>query len=434
MTNSFVGKPKLVLSLVCAIASALTIAVDAQARNLYVSPSGNNTTGATWKTAWNSFLNIDWTQVAAGDQIIVDGGATSTTYPGAFTIPASNIVIRQAGGAGRNGQIIINHAGGQPVQTGVNITGSNVHIVATRRSGIKIGSFGGECVKIQTAGNTLRNVEVGSATGFPPYAGGRVGALVFGGNNNQFINCDFRDTTACAKESPVAGTNLTVFRNCTFGNYFYGFFQTWGSGIYGARETTPADTTIHARSCVFGPQLNKGVDVVQGKTALVDNLFLGNNVAHVFFQPAAGSTARVNVTRCTTYAPNFSGQAQHSTAFSPLVTNGNGILRVKDSIIYGGVINVPATQVVSAGGNVQYHVTGNTTALASALVNPLYVNESQLWTPVTTPTISPQVWTTQSYALSASSPAVGKGSTITQVSSFVTPYGPAGRWPIPGGP
>lgn len=438
MTNSIKIKSRLIASLLCAVASTLTIAVDAQARNLYVSPAGDNSSGATWQTAWQSFLSIDWNQVAAGDQIIVDGGATSTTYSGAFTIPVSGIAIKQAGGAGRNGQIVIQASGigAPPQQTGVNITGSNVQILATRRSGIKISGFAGECARIQTNGNILRNVELGPVYGFPPYGGGRVGALVFGGNNNHFLNCDFRDSSACAYERPVDGVqNVTVFRDCTFGTYGYGWWQQWGIGIFGARPgASPVDSTIHARSCVFGPMLNKGVDIAQGRWALVDSLFLGSNVANVSFEPDVGSTGRVNVTNCTLYAPNYSGFAQYPTYFYSISTSGNGILRVKDSIVYGGSVHVPATQVINAGGNFQYHVTGNTTALAAAIVDPQYDRESDLWRPVTGYTISPRVWTTQSYALSPTSPAIGKGSSITQVSSIVAPYGPVGAFPPLGGP
>ncbi len=437
MTKSmkFKFKSRLIAGLLCAVASTLIVAVDAQARNLYVSPGGDNSSGATWKTAWQSFLSIDWGQVVAGDQIIVDGGATSTTYSGAFTIPVSGIAIKQAGGAGRNGQIIINGSG-PPVQTGVNITGSNVQILATRRSGIKVTGFAGECVRVQTNGNVLRNVELGPVYGFPPYGGGRIGALVFGGNNNHFVSCDLRDTSTCAYERPVDGVqNVTVFRDCTFGTLGYGWWQQWGVGIFGARPgASPVDSTIHARSCVFGPMLNKGVDILQGRWALVDDLFLGSNVANISFEPAAGSTARVNVDNCTIYAPNYSGPAQYATYFYSISSNGNGTLRVKDSIVYGGSVHVPATQVINAGGNFQYHVTGNTTALAPAIVDPQYVDETVLWRPVNGSTISPRAWTTQSFALGSTSPAIGKGSSITQVSSIVAPYGPDRGFPPLGGP
>lgn len=431
-------KMELCTAVALALFWLLSVGQDAQARNLYVSPSGDGSDGSTWTKAWKSFTSIDWTQVVTGDQIVVDGGATgaSQSYTGAFTIPVSGIIIRQAKDAQHGGQVIITGTGLQPAQTGVTISGTNVQFVGARRSGIKITTFAGECVRIQGHYNALKNVEVGSVTGFPPYGGGRVGALVFGGYGNNFVNCDFRDTSRCAVEKPIAGVgNSANFKNCTFGNNWYGWWGEWGVGIYGARpDGTTVASTIHATHCVFGPMLNKGIDVVQGRNAVVDSLFLGSNAANVSFEPAVGSTAVIRLNNCTLYEPNYSGPAQYNTTFANLSTNGNGTMRVGNCIVYGGKVRVPVTQVISTGGNVQYHVTENTTALAPDIVNPLYVEETQLWHAVNAQTISPQSWTTQGYALSSGSPAIGKGSTITSVTSIVPAYGPAGHFPPLGGP
>ncbi|MDZ4836414.1 MAG: hypothetical protein SGJ27_21780 [Candidatus Melainabacteria bacterium] len=422
-------------SFLCALAWTACFALQAEARDLYVSPNGDGTTAITWKTAWKSFQAIDWTQVVVGDRIIVDGGTAGITYTGQFTVPVSGIVIQQAGGINRRGKVTITGSS-PPVQSGVTISGSNVRIVGNTRSGITIKSFGGECVRVLTNGNTFKNVLIGPVTGFPPYAGGKVGGLLFGGVNNQFISCDFRDVFKCAVESPNAGgANLTVFRDCTFGNDGYGFWGVWGTGIYGLRPgATTVDSTIHARKCVFGPMLNKGIDVVQGRLNVGDTLFLGANYANLSFEPAVGAIAKAVVDNCTFYEPNFSGQTPYGMLLYNISTNGNGVLKVRDSIVYGGVVHVPATQVINGGGNFQYHVTGNTTALAAGLVDPQFTAEAQLWAPITPTTISPRVWTTQSYALNTASPANGKGSSITLVTDIVPAYGPVHRLPPLGGP
>ncbi len=437
MIRSNICQPSLwMVRLLCAVLWTMSCCSQAQARDLYVSPGGDGSTAVSWKTAWKSFQAIDWTQVVAGDRIIVDGGANGITYTGPFTVPVSGVVIRQAGGDKRKGVVTISGIGAQPVQVGVTISGSNVQFIGNSRSGIRIMSFGAECLRVQTNGNVFRNVRLGSTTGFLPYAQGRVGALVVGGVNNQFIDCDFRDSTRCAVEKPVAGAaNVTVFRDCTFGNDGYGFWGEWGVGIYGARASaTAVDSTIHARRCIFGPILNKGIDVQQGKLSVGNCLFLGSNYANLAFEPAVGSASKVVVNNCTMYEPNFSGPAQYRMSLNNIQTNGNGVLKVKDSIIYGGVVNVPATQSINGGGNFQYHVTGNTTALASGLIDPQFIEEAQLWTPVNTNTISPRVWTTQSYALSAASPAVGKGSSIVLVTDIAPAFGPSFRFPPLGGP
>lgn len=421
--------------LVCALVSALAVANGAEARNLYVSPGGDDSDGTSWKKAFKSFTSIDWDMVASGDQLVVDGGESSTTYSGAFTIPRSNIVIRQAGGKGRSGQVIITGQGQPQAQTGVTFGGSNIHMIGRRRSGIKISYFAAELVRIQTGNNSLRNVELGGVTGYPPYGQGRVGSLVFGGQNNHFINCDFRESTRCAVDTPVEGANnLSVFNNCTFGNNGYGWWGEWGVGIYGNR-TRSATNTIYARHCVFGSYLNKGVEARQGRWSITDSLFLGSSAANLSFEPTDGNALAV-VRNCTLYEPNFTNAppSQYRLTQYNIITNGTGTLRVRDSIVYGGEIHVPVDQVIRGGGNVQFHVTGNTTALASALVDPQFVQESQLWKPITGATISPRVFTTQSYVLSPASPALGKGSSITDVTSIVPAYGPIGHLPPLGGP
>lgn len=429
-------RSSLMTASLCALMWILSCASQVQARELYVSPSGDGTTAENWKKAWKSFQTIDWSKVVPGDQIIVDGGTAGISYPGAFTIPVSGIVIRQAGGINRRGQVSIVRNGVADGPVGVTVAGSNVHIIGNTRSGIRISSFGAECVRVWTNGNVLRNVQIGAVGGFPPYGQGRVGALTFGGVNNQFINCDFRDFTRCAVERPVAGVaNTAVFRSCTFGGDGYGWWGEWGVGIYGARPgATAVDSTIHARKCVFGPILNKGIDVVQGKLNVGESLFLGSNHANFSFEPPAGSTAKATLNNCTLYEPNFSGMAQYHMRLHNIATNGNGQLRLKDSIVYGGVVNVPATQVINSGGNFQFHVTGNTTAVAAALVDPQYIAETELWKPVTSSTIVPRNWTTQSYAMNAGSPALGKGSDITLVTDIVPAYGPTRGLPPLGGP
>jgi hypothetical protein len=435
MRFHFNYKLRFIAVFLVALASTLAFTASASARNLYISPSGNNSDGTTWKKAWQSFTVVPWDQVLPGDQLIVDGGATGITYSGAFTVSNSFVTIRQAPGEGRNGPVTIAGSGLQPVAVGVTITGSNVSMIANQRSGIKVSGFAAECVRVQGHNNSFRNIEFGSVFGFPPYGGGRVGAVTFGGYNNDFVNCRFRDTKNGAVEKPMATVpNLATFRGCIFEGG-YGWWGEWGVGIYGARpDGNTYNTQIRANKCIFGPVYNKGVDIVQGNANFNDCLFLGANRANVSVEPTQASTVKVVVNNCTLYEPNYSGFSQHAMYDRNFSTNGVGSLKVKNSIVYGGAINVPVTQVINAGGNIQYHVTGNTTAVAAALVDPQYVQESTLWTPVNPQTYRPRAWTTQSYALSASSPALGKGCSITDVTAIVPAYGPNSGLPPMGGP
>ena len=93
------------------------------ARTFYVSRSGNNHDGLSWGTAWNELSRINWGVVAAGDTIMIDGGAVpcpalgpghncgmvynSTLSVGKSGTSGAPITVRLAGEAGRNGTVII---------------------------------------------------------------------------------------------------------------------------------------------------------------------------------------------------------------------------------------------------------------------------------------------------------------------------------------
>lgn len=440
MRNGLQMKSKIALSFVAAVAATIAAQTDALARNFYVSPDGNGRNGLSWRTAFPHPAKIDWNKVRPGDQIILDGGTAGITYSGAgFTIPKSHVVVRQSNERGHSGNITIfgGYAYPTPIPVGITFTGKNAHLVALRRGGIKVTTFAGECIRMVSSNCSLRNIALETLTGVPPYGGGQVAGLTFGGLNNHVINCDFRFNNAPnTKETPVAGGhNLTVFRGCTFGGHGYGWWGNFGTALYGAREANAgASSRIFMDRCVFGPYMNRHIDFVSGNLQVTNSSFLGASIANLQFEPSAGSSARVRLDHCTMWETNFQGQTPHPHQRYQLSTNGNGTLTVSNSIVYGGQVRVPATQVVDGGGNFQYRVTGNTMALAPTIVNPLYVDDATLSQLVTPSTISPRVFTTQSYQLSPSSPAVGKGSPIIRVTDIVPAYGPTSGLPPMGGP
>jgi hypothetical protein len=120
---------------------------------------------------------------------------------------------------------------------------------------------------------------------------------------------------------------------------------------------------------------------------------------------------------------------------SALVSNGLGALRIRDSIVYGGIVDVPPAQLVSGGGNVQFAVSGNTLALAPTLVDPQFVDSATLSAPIAAADFVPKTLTSLDFARSSGSPAANKGSSLTKVSNIVAPFGPAYGLPIAiGGP
>jgi hypothetical protein len=428
--------PKILVSLIASLAISALFQQDASAKNIFVSPSGNGTDGSSWANAVQDPSKIDWSRVVCGDQIILDGGASSITYISSLTVPKSNVVIRQSAEAGHNGQVILRGPlyPGVPVAVGLTITGHNVHVVGVRRSGIKIYAFAAQGASIKTNNNSLRNVEINSVTGFPPYAGGRVGGLTFGGYNNQFINCDFRDTTIGAVSQPVAGVrNMAVFRHCTFGTSGYGFFGDSGTALQGA---TTGGATVYADHCVFGPYVNYGVTTNSDNVHLSNCLFLSASKANLNVNPTSG-TPHVTVTHCTIYEKKFAGgqPISYGTPEETILTNGVGTVKVSNTIVFGGTISVPPAQVINAGGNVQFAVSGNTVALAPSLVDPHFVDEAVLGASAPAATFIPRTLTSLNFAPKPGSPAVGKGSDISRVSDIVAPYGPTYGLPtVLGGP
>ncbi len=427
------------LGLFVVVAAGLALPTDASARALYVSPSGDGTTGQNWKTAWKDPAQIDWKVVAAGDQILIDGGTAGITYTTSFTVPVSNIVIRQASGAAHNGTVTFTGFTGQSaVPYGIKFVGSNVHLVANKRAGIKLTRYGAQCLDIQSSYNSVRNVEMSYIMGFPPYLGGRVGGVTFGGANNHFIGCDFRDCTVGAVERPLPGVaNSTVFNNCTFGANGYGFFGNCGAGIVGAKTVGGPATTIFANKCVFGPYVDYGVDVANGTTRLSNSLFLAARVSNIKAAPPAGSSATVTAVNCTLYEKRLD-PLQQSAFIVPGYTisvNANAKLKVKDSIVWGGFVDVPATQVITGGGNVQFAVSGNTMALAPSMVDPNFVDTATLSAMQAKSQFIPRTLTSANFSPALGSPATGKGSPFVRVSDLVAPYGPTSGLPSAiGGP
>jgi hypothetical protein len=119
------------LSILTLFAAVLASAAPASAATTtwYVSPHGDNTTGASWAHAWNEMNQIQWSHVHPGDTVVLDGGAVScgseydftTTRPGVncgmvyrtpLTLGASGtstapIHVALAGTAGHDGTVVM---------------------------------------------------------------------------------------------------------------------------------------------------------------------------------------------------------------------------------------------------------------------------------------------------------------------------------------
>lgn len=87
----------------------------------YVSPSGNNTTGTSWATAWTSFSSINWGNLFGGGYLYIDGGTDSIVYNQGIDIGnamggTNNYIYVMAGKyspspSGHSGRVIITSSG-----------------------------------------------------------------------------------------------------------------------------------------------------------------------------------------------------------------------------------------------------------------------------------------------------------------------------------
>jgi hypothetical protein len=83
--------------------------------------SGSNN-GKTWSDAWESFADISWGSVSAGDIIYISGGATSKTYSGTLDIRASGtpgnpIKVKVGQDSGHTGTVILDGGGSYGINT-----------------------------------------------------------------------------------------------------------------------------------------------------------------------------------------------------------------------------------------------------------------------------------------------------------------------------
>ncbi len=441
------------LTLALSSLAVLTFQSEAMAKAFYVSPNGDGSTGANWKTAWQAPDKIDWNQVNAGDQIILDGGTTGITYQSELVVPKSGsaaapITIRQANGAGHNGQVILfGNASATPtpppypgLKNGISIGGSYINVVGAQRSGIKIKSYHDACINIAPGQSNinLRNIEFENRIGLPPYGVINCVGLKYSGYNVQVANCDFRECNTGAREVAQEGSNnLTVFRNCTFGSnrHYLNFQRGCGTGIAGVNTFQfkgNYNSTTYALSCIFGTHLTFALSFSKGNVQVNNCLYLAHPMYANYFTFPAGSTDRVRINRCTFITPSQPGTPPYGMLGGPIYTTGSGDIKVSNSVVYGGSVQVPVTQNINGGGNIQFRVAGNTTALAATLVDPQFKDEAAV---AAMPSdYEPYQFALLDYSPLPGAPSTGKGSTISSVSTLVAPYGPRGKILPLGGP
>jgi hypothetical protein len=396
-----------------------TSAGAAQARDWYVSPKGDNTTGLSWKTALTAIPSLQFpiSQIQPGDRIILDGGTAGYNYgmiqqwsvSGTATSP---ITMTTSNAAGHNGPVIFNGqtTDGLPYQpVGIVMAGSYCRLIGAKRDAIQVNIFQFQGVNVGGNGCVLANVQISNINPQIKQNGPGTG-LTFSGTGNQFLNLDIYNCGIAASEFTGLGKSQTsTFHGCWF-------FDTYSSGSPGLTISDNNSASVMTiRNCVFGPGLGSGLTstATAGQTTVDGCLFINGSSNNILVNSATGSTATMTVNKATSFmtATNYQGLAANCLSF-----NGSGALKIDNSIFWGGNVAVAVGVPVKVAGNFQYNTKGNTQVLAAHEVDPQFLNESQLAALTGTSTLG--TFAGEDYAVAPGSPAYGKGASVVSASQL----------------
>lgn len=386
----------LTLSLTCAYAQT------AEATNYYVSKSGNNADGLSWQSGWNELDQINWARIQPNDQIFIDGGPVggTMTYNTSLRIgksgtPGHFIVVSSALDAGHVGNVLIEG------NNRANFSG----IVLNNKSYIVF------------RGN-------GSPRGWLQARRCRYGLYANGGSQNFFQGLELANNAVgaylngdgvavVASDIHDNKNNATISRTGASAVDFNGLSACWvynsdgqpvsnTDGVYVLPGTTAGGAGTQLANCVFGPNLTFGVDNSYKGLKLSGSLLLNASNANIVMRDDT------SVTNCTLFLTRKNANNLPTKALSAVAGNNS----VANTIVFRGRVEVPAG-VAYGPKNTQIGTTGNTSALSSAMVNPMFVS------PVGTypDNVSFSVLRGANFALRPGSPATGTGAMVTSVDS-----------------
>ena len=391
-------KDALVLPLVVAL---FLCSQAAEAKNFYVSKTGNNQDGLSFSTAFNELSKINWSLVGPTDTIIIDGGTTQMTYTTGLKIAktgytAQPLRIQRSTVAGHNGKVIIDGMG-QPNFVGIDFTGSgmvgNVEVDGMKWDGIEVR-------------NCDRGVNLSYSSNWNNHVYGldvhhnKKGILIEGSNGAGW--CSIRDNSI--NNVLITNPNNAVYpgdglTNCSI-------FMTGGSadGIYMSPGYLNGGTNVI--NCVLGPKLRYGLNMGSTTSVKLSNCLLLNAQSANVYQ--ADYTGRITVERCTSFMTslNYLNQAHSALQLASISSYNNTI---NSSIFYGGAL--AGNNFQNGSNNTQFRTSGNTLMVRGRTADPQFTtNVGGFPNNVPDSTLN-----AASFALRSSSPALGTGSAITSV-------------------
>ncbi|MBX9693289.1 MAG: hypothetical protein K2Z81_12950 [Cyanobacteria bacterium] len=400
----------------------------AEARTFYVSnvTAPPNPDGASWTTAWTGIDKINWSVIAPGDTIEIDGGNGTyfnNRYSGTLTVgksgqPGLPITIKASESPGRNGQVEIE--GNYADQTnGVKksgiVIGDNSYIVVKGRpmfnrlwtKSLKVVQFAGD--GIVTGPNShhvvLENLHVRAAgvSGRSTYTITGAGVKLQG--SDQVCDGLLLDDNGLNLDVYSSNQNAPSIKNCVIRNYTLMAYKADGIRINNTYRQGYGH--FYLNNCILGPGLSTGVIYSQENSGLsvYNSLFVNPRITNI---------------RKTTVSSFYSGtmSLRYVTSFvTPLndLGQGHSCLTYKqeqdsvwNSIFYGGNV-----EVVGSGGtyinNVQFKTSGNTLLLSPSQTDPLFQTNPN--------TLSNDVYKLlyANFRLRSDSPAAGKGCDFSKL-------------------
>lgn len=424
----------------------------------YISKNGNNADGLSWATAWNELNKINWSLVQPGDTLLLDGGSRSMTYTTTLTIgksgtQAAPIMVKRATDAGHNGQVILFGGRSTPLPycgqanytyraTGTFnhgiVMGANSWVIIDGGSwdGMSIYGFDSHGVDMTSnpGNDTLRNLEIydnGSASqsggSWNPNTDGH--GVFLNGSNLTFENMDIHDNSDDEFDTGVGSINNITIRSSWLhitredpnnpGLPFNQCVHQDGYQIYSGGT----EGGILFENDIVGPGLKEGTilgntpqsgnaAVAVNNVTIRNSLFL-NKVINIMGYPQVQESGWV-LDHDTVFTPGSGTPASTGvpggTSFFLQGSNNT----VTNSIFYEGQIYLP-NGLAAFAKNCQWRTTGSTPAIAGQTVDPQFVTDVSSYN-FSTPLIA---IANANFALQATSPCKGSGSSITSLKRFL---------------
>jgi hypothetical protein len=383
----------------------------AEAVNYFVSPSGNNTSGTTLKTAWSELDQINWSVIKPGDRIFLDGGTSGITYRTTLTIPASATYVNfdtvEADQPGHSGPVTFD---GTNSQTGVGIqflgTATGVGLSGSTITNWYMSNFQTAAIEAPTTCvaqigmTTFQNNHVGVLfTGSP--------ALNAGFSNEfQIVFSTFSDN-----DMSIDGVGAP----CLWADWFTN--STYPDPNQPKSGATLSSGNVYR--CIFGPGLYDGlISASTGQSGYisVDNsLFIDATHANINVPQAAQN--QIGLFACTSFMTPLNPAAL--THYCLFDASPSAVIQASDSVFYGGAVSTPGVWTSGTTTNLQYALTGNTLCFNNQSTNPNFVtNVGALPNDVSIATL-----TNTDYSIS-SQYSGNYGSSVTSVASLNLHYNP----------